>query len=254
MANPRVGIFLQVRLDSMRVNRKALLPLINGNVIEHAMRSLKKVKADVYALLTDNSSKELLKEFADKEGFKVFPGPREDVLKRFFLAAEHFKVDCIVRATGDNPLVSAILAGDIISIHNNQSADLSHFIGMPLGTGVEVISLNALKKMEREAVDAHEREHITTNIYRNPDKYKVIEKRCKEEYYLPDIKISLDTNEDYELIKNIYNDVYDFEPIEIGALIRWIKRKMLAGKNTSMPGSKTGIRDRASDTVLIPKK
>ncbi len=252
MANSRIGIFLQVRLDSTRLNKKAFLPLIDGNVIEQAMRALKNVKADVYALLTNDISEKALKEFADKEGFEVFAGPSEDVLKRYFLAAEYFKVDCIIRATGDNPLVSSELADNIIEIHNNEFADLSHFIGMPLGTGVEVISLNALNKMEADAADAFEREHITTHIYRNLDRFKVIEKKCSKEYYLPDIKISIDTKEDYELIRKIYEDIYDFKPIEIKKLISWLKRNRLAKKNTILSGNKKGLRDRTFNSMLIP--
>lgn len=224
MANPRIGIFLQVRLDSKRLNRKALLPLINGNVIEHTMRALKNVKADIYALLTDRESAGELKEYAEKEEFAVFPGPGDDVLKRYILAALHFKVDCIVRATGDNPLVSALLANEIINIHNEKSADLSHFINMPLGTGVEVISLNALKAADKEAGEQYEREHITTYLYRNSEKFMVIEKDCRKEYYLPDVKISLDTDDDYELIMKLYNDIYNFEPIEIEDTVNWLKK------------------------------
>ena len=252
MASSGIGIFLQVRLDSTRLNKKALLPLIDGNVIEHAMRALKNVKADVYALLTNNISEKPLKEFADKEGFEVFAGPGQDVLKRYFLAAEYFKVDCIIRATGDNPLVSTELADNIIEIHNNEFADLSHFIGMPMGTGVEVISLNALNKMEADVTDTFERAHITTNIYRNLEEYKVIERKCGKEYYLPDIKISIDTKEDYELIKKIYKDIYDFKPIEIKKLISWLKRNRLAEKNTILSGNKKELRDRTFNSMLIP--
>ena len=55
-------------------------------------------------------------------------------------------------------------------------------------------------------------------------------------------------------IINIYNDIYNFEPIEIDSLIRWLKRNKLAGKNTSVSGNKAGFRYRSSDTVLIPEK
>ena len=131
----RTGIFLQVRLDSQRLPRKALLPLPYGNIIQHAMRALKGIEADVYALLTDENSEGTLRPFATKEDFEMFIGPRDDVLKRYCLAARHFRVDHVIRATGDNPLVSAEMGRAILSIHIREEADLSHFIGLPLGTG-----------------------------------------------------------------------------------------------------------------------
>jgi spore coat polysaccharide biosynthesis protein SpsF len=242
MANSRIGIFLQVRLDSKRLNRKALLPLINGNVIEHAMRALRNVRADVYALLTDKESANELKEFAEKESFEVFAGPGDDVLKRYILAAEKYKTDCIVRATGDNPLVSAILAQQIIEIHLKESADLSHYINMPLGTGVEVISCKALKTADMNAEEAYEREHITQYIYRNKDKYRIIEQSCDKDFYLPGLKISLDTNDDYTKMKRLYNDIYYFEPIEIDKVVEWLKRADNTGAGFEKEYFKTGLK------------
>ncbi len=47
----RTGIFIQVRLGSTRLPGKALLPLPGGSVIQHVMRALAAVPADVHALL-----------------------------------------------------------------------------------------------------------------------------------------------------------------------------------------------------------
>ena len=47
------GVFLQVRLGSRRLPRKALLPLGDSTVIRQAMRALRRVPAGVHALLTD---------------------------------------------------------------------------------------------------------------------------------------------------------------------------------------------------------
>jgi spore coat polysaccharide biosynthesis protein SpsF (cytidylyltransferase family) len=57
-----------------------------------------------------------LEDIAAPWGFKVFAGSREDVLDRYIKAAENFGLDRLVRATGDNPLVSAELAGQLLTI------------------------------------------------------------------------------------------------------------------------------------------
>ena len=56
----RTGIFVQVRLASTRLARKALLPLAGSTVIGHVMRALALVPADVRALLTDPASLETI--------------------------------------------------------------------------------------------------------------------------------------------------------------------------------------------------
>ena len=70
----RTGIFLQVRLDSTRLPQKALLPLERYSVVEHAMAGLRRVKADIYALVTDRKSASTLSKYAKSQGFDVFSG------------------------------------------------------------------------------------------------------------------------------------------------------------------------------------
>lgn len=217
------GIFLQVRLKSKRLYRKALLPLINGNVIQHAMRALKKVPAHIYALLTDKESAPNLHIFAEKEGFSMFEGPEDDVLARFCQAAHHYQVTRIIRATGDNPLVSPRLAREILAIHEKKEPDLSHFIDMPLGTGIEVVETKALLKAEKDTKNPFEREHLTTHLYRNRDSYKILKVPCPPDCRLPDIHVSIDTQEDYELILEIFHQLYDDKPIETDKVVNWLK-------------------------------
>jgi spore coat polysaccharide biosynthesis protein SpsF len=53
-----VGVFLQARLGSTRLPRKALLPLAGVTVLQLAMRALARVEAGVHALLTEPASQE----------------------------------------------------------------------------------------------------------------------------------------------------------------------------------------------------
>jgi spore coat polysaccharide biosynthesis protein SpsF len=224
------GIFLQVRIGSTRLKRKALLPLVGGTIIEHTMRALKKIDAEVHALLTDESSTPELTGYAQAEDFEIFTGPEEDVLARYALAARYFGTDVIIRATGDSPLVSAILGEAILKIHKAKQADLSHYIGPPLGTGVEVVSAHSLFAADKEARDHFEREHMTTYIYRHPDRFKVIEEPCSSRYRLSQINVSIDEKHDYETVLNIYHDLYSGRPIEIDELVSWLKRRVTAGE------------------------
>ncbi|MBN2533772.1 MAG: acylneuraminate cytidylyltransferase [Spirochaetales bacterium] len=218
------GIFLQVRLASKRLYRKALLPLVNGNVIQHAMRALKEVPVSIYALLTDKASAPDLRQYAEKEGFALFEGPENDVLLRYCRAAEYYHVTRVIRATGDNPLVSPALAREIIAIHEKEKPDLSHFVDMPLGTGIEVVETEALVKAEKETNDPYEREHLTTYLYRNSNKFNVLHIPCPAHYRFANTQVSIDTREDYECILELYKELYDGKPIETDRVVDWIKR------------------------------
>ena len=217
----RTGIFVQVRLGSTRLPRKALLPLAGDTVVGHVMRSLAGVPADVRVLLCDAASHDELVPAALAGGFEVRAGDPEDVLARFCDAARALGVDRVVRATGDNPLVCPRLARAILALHHATCADLSHHLGNPWGTGVEVVEASALFAAERDAKEPDEREHLTTFLYRHPDRFTVVEKPAPRECASSDARVSVDTNDDYLLVRRIFADLYHGSPLESDAVVGW---------------------------------
>jgi spore coat polysaccharide biosynthesis protein SpsF len=221
----RTGIFIQVRLGSTRLPRKATLQLPGGNIIQHVMRSLALVPADVRALLTDKASAEELLPFAEDEDYAVFVGPELDVLARYCMACREYTVSRVVRATGDNPLTSASLAAGILGEHAERGADLSHYLGCPLGTGVEVVEAAALFDAEREAAATEEREHITTFLYRHPERFSIFEPMAPASATLADAHVSVDTREDFDRIRRIFEALYVGRPLEAEEVVLWLQRQ-----------------------------
>jgi len=226
----RTGIFIQVRLGSTRLPRKATLQLPGGNIIQHVMRSLALVPADVRALLTDKASVEELLPFAEDEDYAVFAGPELDVLARYCMACREYAVSRVLRATGDNPLTSASLAARILGEHAARGADLSHYLGCPLGTGVEVIEAEALFAAEREATAADEREHITTFIYRHPERFSIFEPTAPASATLADAHVSVDTRDDFDRIRSIFEALYVGRPLEAQEVVQWLQRQDGGGR------------------------
>ncbi|TFG65040.1 MAG: acylneuraminate cytidylyltransferase [Spirochaetales bacterium] len=219
----RICVFLQARLDSVRLPNKAVITLAGKTVIEHAMDALKKVPAGVHALLTDAASAPVLSGLAEACGFELFTGPKEDVLLRFSQAAEFFGADVIVRATGDNPLVSRELAELLLDQSRERGADYGGFLGMPLGLGVEYLSRYALDAAAAEAADPYEREHVAPFIIRRPARFHVHEPPAPDEFR-HEARVTLDTREDYGFLSRIFSSLYRGETIGTAELITWLKQ------------------------------
>ncbi len=215
------GVFIQIRLDSFRLPEKALLPLGDMTVSEHAFRSLKNIPADVYALLTDRASAHRLTPLAEKWGFETFIGSRDDVLSRFSRATAHFSVDTLIRATGDNPLVSWEAAVRALQIFNDTESDYCGIRNLAYGAGVEILNSRALFRADREAVDPYEREHVTPYLYQNPELFKItLEEALAEER--SEARITLDTREDYLFLIHIFRELYSGAVISYPDLIGWL--------------------------------
>ena len=187
------------------------------------MRALKEIEADLFLLLTTEECVSSLSGLAEKCGFAIFSGPKDDVLKRFILAAEKYKIKTIIRATGDNPLVSSEIANKVLKEHNQLSADYSNWYDSPLGTGVEIVEMSKLLIANERSDSSYDHEHVTPWIYNNPDFFNLNIKQVPAEY-LCDGKVSVDTEEDLVKIRGIIDDLYKDCPIGIVELINYLEQ------------------------------
>lgn len=216
------GVFLQARLESTRLPRKILLPLAGKPLLQHAMEALRQIPADVYAVLTDAGSAAELDPVCRQVGFQVFRGDPHDVLKRYADAARHFQVDRIVRATGDNPLVSSECAMASLELFTRSQADYAGILNPPYGTAVEVVRTEALFESERCSDTPAEREHVTAHILNNRQRFRVVLEDAAEQWR-SSARVTIDTPADYAGIQRLFEDLYRGSPIPLAEVVEWCR-------------------------------
>ncbi|MDC7234125.1 MAG: hypothetical protein PQJ58_12900 [Spirochaetales bacterium] len=200
------AVFLQVRLDSSRLPRKALKVIEGKTVIEHAMLSLRNIPLDNYVIVTAEGDQTELTPLAEKCGFSVFAGDRQDVLKRYIDAGRVYEPDIIIRATGDNPLVAWEPAAELLAfLKNQEETDYTAMLGIPVGCGVEIFRRRALEKTFPLTEAPYDHEHVTPYIYNNPEVFSLYYHR-----HLPELtqRVTLDTVEDFIRISCIFRTLY----------------------------------------------
>ena len=202
------AVFLQARLGSSRLPHKILLTLDGMTVLEQAMKRLSLVNTDQHVVLTDSLSFDLIQKIAFTAGWECFEGPGDDVLARYVFAARHYAVDTIVRATADNPLVNFELANMLLTAQEEEAMDYRAHLGMPYGAGVELVRSEALEIALRESGDSFDREHVSPYLYKNPTRFSIKREYAPEEFLNPDLRITLDNEEDYRFLVSLYRS-YD---------------------------------------------
>jgi spore coat polysaccharide biosynthesis protein SpsF len=221
----KTAIILQVRIASTRLPGKLLLPLCGKSILEHILLRLQCVReASATIVAAPQNSADAIRAVVEQYGVSLFIGSEEDVLERFVDAARHHDVQTVVRATGDNPLVSIEYLDRSVRLHRSENADLTYYTQLPYGSGVEVIDRGALEKSHRLARDPFEREHITQYMYRHSSRFTLVEGVPDQEMKRPDIRLTVDTEEDYEKMCRIYDALYRGAPISVQDAISYIDR------------------------------
>jgi spore coat polysaccharide biosynthesis protein SpsF len=218
-----IAAVLQARLGSTRLPAKVLLPLGGTTLIEQAMIRLSLAPVGARVLATDEGSARALAPLAERRGFELLVGPEDDVLARYCMAVRRFEPDLVMRATGDNPLVSYELAALLVERRAGAPSDYAGFLGMPTGMGVELVASEALLRAEAEAREPREREHVCPYLYGHPELFRVDRPAAPAEYGLPGASLTVDTRADYEAVLRLYGALYGGDPIPDAAILRYLR-------------------------------
>ena len=212
----KIAAIIQARISSTRLPGKVLkeLPFNSGiTCLEQVIRRLKKSKKlnDIIIATTEEKEDENIIGIAEKKNVKYFRGSKENVLSRYYLAAKENNIDVIVRITSDCPCIDPDIIDLAIDAHINKMADYTSNTltrTYPHGLDVEVFNFSALEEAYKKATKDYEKEHVTPYIYRNPQKFKINVVKAPKELYAPDIRITLDTEEDYALLCAVFDFLY----------------------------------------------
>ena len=219
-----INFIVQARSGSSRMPNKILLPFYNDNcILELLIKKLKTVQnANVIIATSTNTNCDQIESIAKKYSVICFRGSEDDVLQRFIDAARNNNADKIVRVCSDNPFL------ELKSIHQlidyvNSSKDILDYVSFDIngfpsikthyGFWTEYTTLNTLIKINSLTKDKLYHEHVTNFIYSHPNLFcikwiKVPECLAKQ----TNIRLTIDTEEDFKIAQRIYNDLCSDNP------------------------------------------
>lgn len=201
---------VQARMTSTRLPGKVLKPLFGRPMIGHQLDRIKHAaRLDHVIVATSNDpSDDPIAAFCRNESIPCFRGSLTDVLHRMHHAAQAFgRPEHVVRLTADCPLADWSIIDACIDLHLASSADhTSNAVirSFPDGLDVEIMKAASLEIACREAIEPHEREHVTPFIYNQPNRFKI--RALLQQPNLEKLRWTVDTPADFEFIKSIYKE------------------------------------------------
>jgi spore coat polysaccharide biosynthesis protein SpsF len=195
-----VGIIIQARMGSTRLPGKVLKSIAGKVLLDHVLGrlSLLTCPAKVVVATSALPQDDVIAQHCRALGVAVFRGSEADVLDRYYQCAKENNFEHVVRLTADNPFTDMEELRRLIEQHLTQHNDYTHSFGsMPLGVGAEIFTFAALEKSAREGHAPNHREHVNEYIQERPQAFKIgmlevpAAKRC------PDLRLTVDTEEDY---------------------------------------------------------
>lgn len=206
---------IQARLGSTRLPGKVLKKLSGKSVLEHVIYRVSKSNLidQIIVATTTNKEDDKIVDECLKIGVNYYRGDENNVLSRYYETAFDKGYETIIRITSDCPLIDPKIIDNMIRYFNNENEKyqldyLSNSLKetFPRGFDVEIFTFNSLKEAYENATLEYEKEHVTPYIYLNQDKFTIKNYYNSNKYQ--NYRLTLDTYEDYLVIKNIYDNIY----------------------------------------------
>lgn len=212
----RPVIIVQARMTSTRLPGKVMKTVLGKPLLEYQVERLRRAStADLAVATTEIEADGPIAELCERLAVPCFRGPEEDVLARYHGAAASLQADPVVRVTADCPVIDPAVVDRVVRYYLDLEGEYDYVSNclsrtFPRGMDTEVFSREALDGAFRDAVDPTDREHVTPFLYRHPERFRLGNVRHTRD--LSRHRWTVDTWEDFLLIREILEDLYPRDP------------------------------------------
>lgn len=200
---------IEARMTSSRLPGKVLLPAQGKPMLARMVERLKMVPSldGIVVATTVNATDDPIERAAKELGIGCWRGSEEDVLARVLDAARAHDIGVIVELTGDCPLIDPAIVEQCIQAYRAAKVDYLSNVQertYPIGMDTQVFATSVLDDVARRTSDPTDHEHVSLYIYRHPELYSLKNVAAPPELHDPELRLTLDTKQDYELIDAVF--------------------------------------------------
>ena len=206
---------LQARVSSARLPGKVLKPILGEPMLARQVERIRRTKGiDQLTVATSElPSDDAVAALCARLGVDCYRGSLDDVLDRFYRAAERLHPQHVMRLTGDCPLIDSGVLDRLIELHVGGGYDYSSNVirrTFPDGLDAEIFTYGLLQRAWHEAGSPREREHVTPFMYETDDDLRrgSLEDRVDRSH----MRWTVDHPEDLAFTSRVFEALYPGDP------------------------------------------
>ncbi|MFB4167776.1 cytidylyltransferase domain-containing protein [Virgibacillus sp. JSM 102003] len=214
----KVVAIIQARMGSTRLPGKILKKVLDKPLLEYQIERVRRSELidEIVIATTLNKDEQPIIDFCNKHSLSFYRGSEKNVLSRYYEAAKEHNADVVVRLTSDCPIIDASIIDKVIREYLEYNDSINYTSNTlvrtyPRGMDTEVFSFQTLENTYVNAGSNAEKEHVTPFIYQHPELFGLLS--VVNDIDTSNHRWTVDTKEDYLLIKKIIESLYETNPI-----------------------------------------
>lgn len=225
-------------MGSTRLPGKSMMDLAGAPLVGRILERVKRCQLldDIVLAIPDTEADKPLAKLGRSYGVTVFSGAEDDLVERYYQAAMATRADIVGRLPADNPTPEPSEIDRIAKHHLSLerpgfSSNLSDIgnTGYPDGIGAEMFDFTLLAETHNSYIEPVKREHVHLNYFDYSTQTAVDENwcpvstiPCPREFRRPDLVLDVNTKQQYEFMRELYEYLYPRNPnFHITDIIRW---------------------------------
>ncbi len=207
MCKNRIVAIVQARMQSSRLPGKVLLELCGQPMLARVVCRVARATtvAQVVVAAPEGAEDEPIATLCGQLDVPCFRGNHNDVLDRFYRAADAFDASVVVRVTADCPLIDPQVIDRVVLAFCEHRPDYAANVlrrSWPRGLDTEVVAFDALGRAWREARLPYHRVHVMPYIYEHPERFRLysVEGTCRLAHW----RWTVDTAADLRFARAVY--------------------------------------------------
>lgn len=210
---------IEARMGSTRLPKKTLMDVAGNTLLDRVVERIKLAKSvdEIVVATSTAAGDDAIVAHCSAKDIPCFRGSEDDVLGRVYGAAVEHRADIIVQSGADCPFYDPELIDLLIAIlkwggYAYTANDMQ--LTFPEGIDAHVITFEALEASAKEANGPEEREDTPRFIWNHPARFPIfnLEARPGSKLNRPEIRLTVDYEEDIKLTRFIYENLYPVAP------------------------------------------
>lgn len=200
---------IQARVGSTRLPGKAVMEILGKPMLWYAVETLKRspMVRRVVVAVPDTSADRVLVDLARQMGVEAFTGSEENVLERFYLAAQAFPDKYYFRATGDNPILDIDNPRRSLLYLTENQLDYACESELPVGCVVEAFTCDALEKSFHQAASPEDIEHVTWYMKKS-GRFRIAYFPGPPGLRYPELSLTVDRLDEFQRVSAFIRQLY----------------------------------------------
>lgn len=209
MEKKKVVAIIQAHMSSSRLPGKIMKDLCGMPALYRMIERVRQSKNidEIVVATSKMECDDVIIASCQEWGVSTFRGSNNDVQARFWGTVQEYPSEAYVRLTSDCPVIDPIGLDELIQFfwdHDYRYVNMHRETHVPGCWSYEIFTADLMKEAYENSTEGYEREHVTPYMYtKQPSMCSMPCKFDGSKY-----RITLDTPEDYAVIKSVYEALY----------------------------------------------